>query len=139
MNKMNRNSLLALLLAALLLTLGCSAPPLDACYDEETVLTRANEAFTLACAQDYERLSGMVRADLREQVPPDLLAGAFSERLDKAGAFVELVSAEAFGSTGKEDKIPYATVIMIGQYEKGKVVYTFVLDPDYELVGLYQK
>ena len=139
MLQMKRNNLLLIFTVLLLLACGCSAPPLDAAFDEATVLARADEVFAVANTQDYVQLSGMVREDLRDQVPPELIEGAFSERLEKVGPFMKLVSAEAFGSTGKEDGAPYATVVMIGQYEKGKVVYTFIFDTDYALVGLYQK
>lgn len=117
----------------------CTSAKLADIYDEKIVTERAKEVVEMINSQDYDQVNAEIRDDLQDQLTTNQLKDAIGARLVDAGAFIEYQSITALGQKSKTSGENYATVVLVGKYEKSTVVFTISMDSNLDIVGLYVK
>ena len=117
----------------------CTSAKLADIYDENTVTERAKAVVEMINAQDYEKVNAEIRDDLQDQLTANKLKDVIGAKLVEAGAFIEYPSISTFGQKSKTSGEDYATVVLVGKYEKSNVVFTITMDSNLDIVGLYVK
>lgn len=115
----------------------CASAKLADIYDEKIVTERAKELVEKFNSQDYEEVNAEIRDDLQDQLTSEVLGEAIGTKLVDAGAFIEYQSITTLGQKSKTSSEDYATVVLVGKYEKGVIVFTITLDSNLDIVGLY--
>jgi hypothetical protein len=135
--KLNR-ILFALLVFSIMLT-ACTSTKLADTYDENTVIERGQEIVEIINTQDFDLVNAAFRDDLQEQLTSDQLRDAIGQKIIDAGAFIDYESTSTLGQKSKSTGEDYATVVLVGNYENGSLVFTITMDANLDLVGLYVK
>ncbi|MCI5996273.1 MAG: DUF3887 domain-containing protein [Blautia sp.] len=133
MKKRKRGLFIIGMLAALFLT-GCSQNQLSDKFDEETVKEEAEKAVELFNERDYQAIIDMGDENMKNGITEEQFAEASDPYLDKCGEFQEMGKTVVLGSTNKETGMEYGGVVMIGNYENGKIQFTIAFDEDMKLV-----
>ncbi|MDO5424657.1 MAG: DUF3887 domain-containing protein [Eubacteriales bacterium] len=124
------------ILSAMLLSLllvGCSQNKLAACFSKEELTTLSQDNITLAESGDYETFMEAVDPLTRTSFTEEI----YQQYLDAVAPKGE---RKSFGNTafvGQTDQTTganYAAVIMIVEYEEGKIQYTLGYNEDLKLV-----
>ena len=122
-----------MIIGALLLT-GCAQQELSEQFDEETVEAQALKCVELFNEKDYQTLIDMGDETLQNAITEEKFAEASDPYLEKCGTFSEIEKTIIFGSSNKSTNMEYACVVMIGNYENGKIQFTISFDQDMKLV-----
>ena len=130
---------LSILLVFSITLAACTSAKLADIYDEKIVTERAKEVVEMINSQDYDQVNAEIRDDLQDQLTTNQLKDAIGARLVDAGAFIEYQSITALGQKSKTSGENYATVVLVGKYEKSTVVFTISMDSNLDIVGLYVK
>ena len=117
----------------------CSSVKLADIYDEDLVTERAKEVVEMINSQDYDKVNAEIRDDLQDRLTSNQLKDAIGAKLVEAGAFIEYQSITTLGQKSKTSGEDYATVVLVGKYEKSTVVFTITMDSNLDIVGLYVK
>jgi hypothetical protein len=117
----------------------CTSVKLADIYDENIVTERAKEVVEMINSQDYDKVNAEIRDDLQDRLTSKKLKDAIGALLVEAGAFIEYQSITALGQKSKTSGEDYATVVLVGKYEKSIVVFTISMDSNLDIVGLYVK
>jgi hypothetical protein len=117
----------------------CNSVKLADIYDENIVTERAKEVVEMINSQDYDKVNAEIRDDLQDRLTSNQLKDAIGAKLVEAGAFIEYPSITTFGQKSKTSGEDYATVVLVGKYEKSTVVFTITMDSNLDIVGLYVK
>jgi hypothetical protein len=117
----------------------CASVKLADNYDENIVTERAKEVVEMINSQDYDKVNAEIRADLQDQLTSSKLKDVIGAKLDEAGAFIEYPSITTLGQKSKTSGEDYATVVLVGKYEKSTLVFTITMDSNLDIVGLYVK
>lgn len=117
----------------------CGAGKLSENYNEDEVITKAQQVVELFNEKDYEAVTDMVREDLQEQLSADVLENALDEKLTAAGEFVEYSQSVTAGQQDKSTGEDYAITVLICKYENSNLTFTISMDEDMNLVGIYMK
>jgi hypothetical protein len=117
----------------------CTSVKLADIYDENVVTERAKEVVEMINSQDYDKVNAEIRDDLQDQLTARKLKDAIGAKLDEAGAFIEYPSITTLGQKSKTSDEEYATVVLVGKYEKSTIVFTITMDSNLDIVGLYVK
>ena len=117
----------------------CNSVKLADIYDENIVTERAKEVVEMINSQDYDKVNAEIRDDLQDQLTASKLKDVIGAKLDEAGAFIEYPSITTLGQKSKTSGEDYATVVLVGKYEKSTVVFTITMDSNLDIVGLYVK
>ena len=117
----------------------CSSVKLADIYDENIVTERAKEVVEMINSQDYDKVNAEIRDDLQDQLTSNQLKDAIGAKLVDAGSFIEYQSITTFGQKSKTSGEDYATVVLVGKYEKSTIVFTITMDSNLDIVGLYVK
>ena len=133
MKKCIKGMIAAGILAALFLT-GCSQNQLSDKFDEETVKEEAEKAVELFNERDYQGILDMGDENMKNGITAEQFAEASDPYLDKCGEFQEIGKTVVLGSSDKETGKEFGGVVMIGNYEKGKIQFTIAFDEDMKLV-----
>lgn len=133
MKKMTRGLVMLGMLAVVFLT-GCSQNKLSDKFDEATVKEEAEKAVGLFNERDYQAIIDMGDENLKNSITVEQFAEASDPYLDKCGEFQEIGKTVVLGSTNKETGMEYGGVVMIGNYEDGKIQFTIGFDEDMKLV-----
>ncbi|MCC6146681.1 MAG: DUF3887 domain-containing protein [Anaerolineaceae bacterium] len=136
---MKRNRILLFVLLFLVILSGCTSTKLAESYDENTVIERGKKVVELINTQDFDLVNAELRDDLEDQLTSDQLKGAMGQKLMDAGSFVEYQSVSTLGQKSKSTGEDYATVVLVGEYENGTLVFTVTMGSNLDLVGLYLK
>jgi len=131
--------LFILLVFSIALTACASAVKLAEIYDENIVTERAKEVVEMLNSQDYDKVNAEIRDDLQDQLTASKLKDVIGAKLDEAGAFSEYPSITTLGQKSKTSGEDYATVVLVGKYEKSTLVFTITMDSNLDIVGLYVK
>lgn len=115
----------------------CASTKLADTYDEKIVTERAKEVVEMMNAQSFDKVNAEIRDDLQDQLTSSKLQEAIGAKLAEAGAFIEYPSISTLGQKSKTSGEDYATVVLVGKYENGTVVYTITMDTNLDIVGLY--
>lgn len=121
------------ILAALFLT-GCAQSQLSDKFDEETVKEEAKKAVELFNERDYQGILDMGDENMKNGITAEQFAEASDPYLDKCGEFQEIGKTVVLGTTDKETGKEFGGVVMIGNYEDGKIQFTIAFDEDMKLV-----
>lgn len=121
------------ILAALFLT-GCAQSQLSDKFDEETVKEEAKKAVELFNERDYQGILDMGDENMKNSITAEQFAEASDPYLDKCGEFQEIGKTVVLGTTDKETGKEFGGVVMIGNYEDGKIQFTIAFDEDMKLV-----
>ena len=117
----------------------CNSVKLADIYDENIVTERAKEVVEMINSQDYDKVNAEIRDDLQDRLTSNKLKDAIGAKLVEAGAFIEYQSITTLGQKSKTSGEDYATVVLVGKYEKSIVVFTITMDSNLDIVGLYVK
>jgi hypothetical protein len=117
----------------------CTSGKLADIYDETIVTERAKEVVEMINAQDYDKVNAEIRDDLQDQLTSNRLKDAIGAKLVEAGAFIEYPSITTLGQKSKTSGEDYATVVLVGKYEKSTIVFSISMDSNLDIVGLYVK
>ena len=117
----------------------CTSVKLADIYDENIVTERAKEVVEMINSQDYDKVNAEIRDDLQDQLTSNQLKDAIGAKLVEAGAFIEYQSITTLGQKSKTSGEDYATVVLVGKYEKSTIVFTISMDSNLDIVGLYVK
>jgi hypothetical protein len=131
--------ILFILLVFLITLSACTTTKLADIYDEKIVTERAKEVVELINSQDYDNVNAEIRDDLQDQLTSNQLRDAIGAKLVEAGAFIEYKSITTFEQKSKTSGEDYATVVLVGNYEKSTLVFTISMDSNLDIVGLYVK
>ena len=72
--------------------------------------------------------------ELKASITEEQFATACDPYLDKCGEFKEITKTVFAGGYDKNSDIDYATAVMVGEYEDGKIQFTVSFDEDMELI-----
>jgi hypothetical protein len=117
----------------------CNSVKLADIYDENIVTERAKEVVEMINSQDYDKVNAEIRDDLQDQLTASKLKDVIGAKLDEAGAFIEYPSITTLGQKSKTSGEDYATVVLVGKYEKSTLVFTITMDANLDIVGFYVK
>jgi histidyl-tRNA synthetase len=117
----------------------CNSVKLADIYAENIVTERAKEVVEMINSQDYDKVNAEIRDDLQDQLTSNKLKDAIGAKLVEAGAFIEYESITTLGQKSKTSGEDYATVVLVGKYEKSTIVFTITMDSNLDIVGLYVK
>ena len=131
--------LFILLVFSIALSACASAVKLAEIYDENIVIERAIEVVEMINSQDYDKVNAEIRDDLQDQLTASKLKDVIGAKLDEAGAFFEYPSITTLGQKSKTPGEDYATVVLVGKYEKSTLVFTITMDSNLDIVGFYVK
>jgi len=131
--------ILFILLVFLITLAACNSVKLADIYDENIVTGRAKEIVEMINSQDYDKVNAEIRDDLQDQLTASKLKDVIRAKLDEAGAFIEYPSITTLGQKSKTSGEDYATVVLVGKYEKSTLVFTITMDSNLDIVGLYVK
>ncbi|MHC1739845.1 MAG: DUF3887 domain-containing protein [Anaerolineaceae bacterium] len=131
--------ILFILLVCSITLAACASVKLADIYDENIVTERAKEVVGMINSQDYDKVNAEIRADLQDQLTSDQLKAAIGAKLVEAGAFNEYQSITTLGQKSKTSGEDYATVVLVGKYEKSTIVFTITMDFNLDIVGFYVK
>lgn len=131
--------LFILLVFSIALSACASAVKLAEIYDENIVTERAKEVVEMLNSQDYDNVNAEIRDDLQDRLTSEQLKEAIGAKLVEAGAFIEYPSITTLGQKSKTSGEDYATVVLVGKYEKSNLVFTITMDSNLDIVGLYVK
>jgi len=131
--------LFILLVFSIALSACASAVKLAEIYDENIVIERAIEVVEMINSQDYDKVNAEIRDDLQDKLTANQLKDAIGAKLVEAGAFIEYPSITTLGQKSKTSGEDYATVVLVGKYEKSTLVFTITMDSNLDIVGLYVK
>ena len=131
--------LFILLVFSITLSACASAVKLADIYDENIVTERAKEVVEMINSQDYDKVNAEIRDDLQDQLTSSKLKDVIGAKLVEAGAFIEYPSITTLGQKSKTSGEDYATVVLVGKYEKSTLVFTITMDSNLDIVGLYVK
>ena len=131
--------LFILLVFSITLSACASAVKLADIYDENIVTERAKEVVEMINSQDYDKVNAEIRDDLQDKLTANQLKDAIGAKLVEAGTFIEYLSITTLGQKSKTTGEDYATVVLVGKYEKSTIVFTITMDSNLDIVGLYVK
>ncbi len=129
--------LLSLLLIAALFA-GC-AQKLSDKFDEDTVVSAAQDVVTLMNEGKYEDITAKTREDLREALSAEVIASAAEQVLAGAGDFSEFGKHSVAGQKDKSTGEDYAVIVLEAKYANKTHVYTLSFDADMSIIGFYVK
>ncbi|MCI6005717.1 MAG: DUF3887 domain-containing protein [Blautia sp.] len=142
MNKM-KNSVkmmaMAVIGAAVFCLAGCGTAKLPDGFDEDRIRESSMEAIGYFNEKDYESLINMGNEQFKDAITEEQFADACDPYLDKNGAFKEITKEVFAGNTDKKTGESYGGVVMVGEYEDGKIQFTIAFDENMELVQFYIK
>ncbi len=124
----------AMAVLAVSLFAGCGEAKLPEGFQEETVKEEAMKSISFFNERDYESIIEMGSEKLKKGITEEQFADACDPYLDKCGKFKEVQKTAIVGGTDKGEGIDYATVVMVGAYEEGKIQFTISFDEDMELI-----
>ncbi|MDO4719957.1 MAG: DUF3887 domain-containing protein [Peptostreptococcaceae bacterium] len=133
---MLKKILLYVLTAAFLLT-GCGTGKLPEGFSQEEVEAEAMKAIGYFNAQDYESLVAMGNKLLQESITTEKFAEVCDPYIEKNGAYKEIVKKVFWGKDAKEGV--FGGVVMIGEYEKGKIQFTIGFDEEMKMAQFFIK
>lgn len=130
--------IIAILIVSAVLS-ACTSTKLADTYDEASVIDRAKKVVELINAYDFDTVNAQLRDDLQDKLTSTQLQDALEGKLVNAGAFIEYQSSTAVGQKSKSTGEDYATVVLVGKYENGTIIFTITMDSNLDIVGVYAK
>lgn len=124
----------AMALMAAVFTAGCGQAKLPEGFSEAEVKAEAEKSIALFNERDYEGIRQMGSEELKAGITEEQFASACDPYLDKCGEFKEITKTVFAGGHDKNSGIDYATAVMIGEYEDGKIQFTVSFDEDMEMI-----
>ena len=124
----------AIAVLAAVFTAGCGQAKLPESFSEEEVKKEAEKSIALFNERDYAGLIEMGSEELKAGITEEQFAEAGNPYLDKCGEFEEITKTVFAGGHDKNSGIDYATAVMIGEYENGKIQFTVSFDEDMEMI-----
>ena len=115
------------------LMMGCGQNKLSDTFDEETVKEEAMKAIGYFNEKDYQSIIDMGSEELKG-ITVEEFAKASDPYLDKCGTFKEITKTIVAGSKDSKTGNEYGGVVMIGEYEDGKIQFTIGFDEEMKLV-----
>jgi len=135
--KLNRIFFIILLFS--IMVTACTSTKLAEIYDENIVIERAKELVEIINSQDFDSVNTELRADLQDQLTSNKMSDSIGIKLVAAGPFKKYQSISTLGQKSKSTGEDYASVVLVGEYEKGTVVFTITMDSNLDIVGIYVK
>lgn len=134
--RMNLKKVKVFIAAACMLGMlsGCGNAKIPAGFKEEEIRKNAMEAIGYFNDRNYESIIEMGSEELKNSITEEQFAAAGDPYLDKRGSFQEIVKEVFAGNTDKKTGESYGGVVMIGEYEEGRIQFTIGFNEDMELV-----
>ncbi len=116
------------------LMMGCGQNKLSDTFDEETIKEEAMKAIAYFNEKDYQSIIDMGSEELKEGITAEDFSKASDPYLDKCGTFKEITKTVVAGNKDSKTGKEYGGVVMIGEYEDGKIQFTIAFDEEMKLV-----
>lgn len=118
---------------AVLILFGCSQA-LDESFNEEELLQESTLVVEHLSEGDYEEITETVSKELQTALSKEVLESAWAPLGEKLGNYKGVSKTKVIGNKDKS-----ATVILLADYEKGKMQLTVTYNEEMEIIGLYVK
>lgn len=124
----------------LMCAMGCGQDKLAEDYDKDAVIEEAKEIIALINEGELgtiyeEKFGAKMKTVMAEESWNDTIAPIIEE----LGRFEEFEKEAVTGTEDKDTKEEFATVVLIGKYEKGKAQYTISFNKSMKVVGFFIK
>lgn len=134
-----RKSLFAVMFVVCLCLLGgCSKGSVTAeladCFDEETVEEEAKAAITLGESGNYEEFIKLFDDAVAESMTQEVYEDQYLSVVKEKGAFESFSDGILVGQTDPDTGAHYAGVVLVANYEDGKIQYTIGYNEDMKLI-----
>lgn len=103
-------------------------------FEEETVKSEAMKSVEYFNARDYQGILDMGAQELKDAITVEEFAEQCDPVLDKCGEFEEIEKTVVVGNMDKKTGAEYGGVVMLGEYEDGKIQFTIAFDEEMKLV-----
>lgn len=114
---------------------GCAgASKLSDKFDEETVKAEAMKTIELFNERNYQGIIDMGSDELKASITADVFSEQCDPYLNKDGAFKEISKTVVMGNENSETGESYGGVVMVGEYENGKIQFTIGFDEEMKLI-----
>ncbi|MDO4307363.1 MAG: DUF3887 domain-containing protein [Eubacteriales bacterium] len=113
---------------------GCGQTGLPEGFDEEKIRESAMESIGYFNNRDYKSIIAMGSEELKKSITEEQFAEAGDPFLDTRGEFQKIVKEVFAGNTDSKTGAAYGGVVMVGEYEEGKIQFTIAFDERMELV-----
>lgn len=117
---------------------GCQSTRLSEDFDEKEVKTGAEKVIELVNAGDFETLNDELSEQMKLAMPDDVWVSV-KKIVDGKGAFQSFAKENVVGSKDKDTDEPFATAVVLAEYENGKIQYTISFDREMKVSGFYLK
>lgn len=132
--KRGRNMKKLLIAGVMALVLcGCSQA-LDGSFNEAELLQVATVVLENLSEGKYEEITETVSQDLQTALSEEILESAWAPLGEKLGTYKGVTKTKVVGNKDKS-----ATVILLADYETGKMQLTVTYNEQMEIIGLYVK
>ncbi len=134
-----RKKLLVFLCVVLMCLLsGCSrgsvSTKLPDCFEEETVEEEAKAAVTLGESGDYEEFIKLFDDTVAKSMTREVYENQYLAVVKEKGAFESFGDSVLVGQTDPNTGANYAGVVLVANYEDGKIQYTIGYNEDMKLI-----
>lgn len=116
-----------------LMLTGCSGNKLADCFSREELETQTQENIRLAESGDYEAFMETVEPLTRSAFTEEVY-DQYLEAVGAKGAFQKFGKTAFVGQTDKDTGANYAAVIILAEYENGKLQYTVGYNEQMQIV-----
>lgn len=131
--------LLTVFIAAGLLA-GCGkSTELADCFDEAEVLSKAENAITVANEEGFDAYYALWDDSLKANILEKDFNEQFLARVEKEGEFKGIGKEAVIGQTDEKTGKNYAIAVVIGEYTDGKIQYTISFDEDMNMIQFFIK
>lgn len=117
---------------------GCSKGSLTTklpdCFDEETVEEEAKAAITLGESGDYEAFIKLFDDTVAKSMTQEVYEDQYLAVVEEKGAFESFSDSVLVGQTDPDTGANYAGVVLVANYEDGKIQYTIGYNEEMKLI-----
>lgn len=135
---MRKNLLALMFVICICLAGGCSrgsvSTELADCFDEETVEESAKAAITLGESGNYEEFIKLFDDAVAESMTQEVYEKQYLSVVEEKGAFESFSDGVLVGQTDPNTGAHYAGVVLVANYEDGKIQYTIGYNEDMKLI-----
>ena len=112
----------------------CGAQPLPEQFEEDTVREAAEQAISYFNEKDYQSILDMGCTEFQEFLTAEEFAEQCDPILDKRGKFREIIKTVSMGCKNEEGEVEYGGLILVADYEDGRICFHITINENMELM-----
>ncbi len=115
---------------------GCQSlgTELPASFDEERMEEEALRAIDCFNEKDYQSVLDMGCTEFQEFLTAEEFAEQCDPILDKRGKFREIIKTVSMGCKNEEGEVEYGGLILVADYEDGRICFHITINENMELM-----